>query len=570
MSAIETVLRQPAAQAIGWALLHFVWQGALVAMVTAVALAFLRRSAADVRYVVSAVALSVMLTLPAVTAVQIWQSSADREAVSLKGVATGNRLGDLEMPAGQGRVEPVRLSAGSGALASRPISFDPWLPVVVFVWLCGVLVLSLRLMSSWLWVQRMKTHGTQPARDGWQVIATRLARRLHIARRVTLLESGRVDVPTVIGWIRPVILLPASALSGLAPHQLEAILAHELAHVRRHDYVVNLLQTLVETVLFYHPAVWWLSRRIRLERENCCDDLAVNLCGDPFVYAQALADLEERRGGPTLALAATGGSLLQRVRRLVGAPAHSGRAPGWLAGSVSVLAMLGIVIGAVQTSAFAPAAAASVQSAPLVAAVAQPARAVRAFTALREVRAYERDVLALIEFGRKRFAPQLPPLPPLPPDPPEPPIPPTPPTPPDPPTPPTPSEPAVPPEPPTPPEPPEPPVPPAPAFSMQRSGQTHVTITSEHNGQKLEVRLDGDVEFTDDDTDVKRLTPGGLLRIKDDGFLSGLLRGRSVEFSADASGLASAEGAVAKMAATGIARAKMRLRMPRNHFLTRR
>jgi len=106
MSAIETVLRQPAAQAIGWALLHFVWQGALVAMVTAVALAFLRRSAADVRYVVSAVALSVMLTLPAVTAVQIWQSSADREAVSLKGVATGNRLGDLEMPAGQAASSP--------------------------------------------------------------------------------------------------------------------------------------------------------------------------------------------------------------------------------------------------------------------------------------------------------------------------------------------------------------------------------------------------------------------------------------------------------------------------------
>ncbi len=120
MSAIETVLRQPAAQAIGWALLHFVWQGALVAMVTAVALAFLRRSAADVRYVVSAVALSVMLTLPAVTAVQIWQSSADREAVSLKAVASEIRLGDLEMPAGQGRVDPVRLSAGSGgALASR-------------------------------------------------------------------------------------------------------------------------------------------------------------------------------------------------------------------------------------------------------------------------------------------------------------------------------------------------------------------------------------------------------------------------------------------------------------------
>ena len=90
-----------------------------------------------------------------------------------------------------------------------------------------------------------------------------------------------VDVPTVIGWLRPVVLVPASALAGMTPQQLEAILAHELAHIRRHDYLVNLLQTLVETLLFYHPAVWWLSRRIRIERENCCDDLAVSLCGDP-------------------------------------------------------------------------------------------------------------------------------------------------------------------------------------------------------------------------------------------------------------------------------------------------
>ena len=135
-------------------------------------------------------------------------------------------------------------------------------------------------------------------RATWQRMATRLSRRLHIGRAITLLESALVDVPTVIGWLKPVVLLPASALAGLSPQQLEAILAHELAHIRRHDYLVNLLQTLVETVLFYHPAVWWLSRRIRIERENCCDDLAVSLCGDPVAYAQALADLEALRSGP--------------------------------------------------------------------------------------------------------------------------------------------------------------------------------------------------------------------------------------------------------------------------------
>ena len=122
-------------------------------------------------------------------------------------------------------------------------------------------------------------------------MTARLSRRLHITRAITLFESTLVDVPTVIGFVKPVILLPASVLGGLTPQQLEAILAHELAHIRRHDYIVNLLQSLLETLLFYHPAVWWLSRRIRIEREHCCDDLAVSLCGDPLVYARALADL---------------------------------------------------------------------------------------------------------------------------------------------------------------------------------------------------------------------------------------------------------------------------------------
>src|SRR5205814_960303 len=178
--------------------------------------------------------------------------------------------------------------------------------------------------------------------------AARLSRRLHITRAITLLESSLVDVPTVIGWLKPVVLLPASALAAMSPQQLEAILAHELAHIRRHDYLVNLLQTLVETLLFYHPAVWWLSRRIRAEREHCCDDLAVSLCGDPIAYASALADLESLRSSDhRFAMAATGGSLLHRVRRLIGAPpSHAGRGPAWLTGSAALILLCGIAVGA--------------------------------------------------------------------------------------------------------------------------------------------------------------------------------------------------------------------------------
>ena len=254
-------------------------------------------------------------------------------------------------------------------------SVDEWLPLFVSVWLAGVALLTLRLFSGWMWVQRMKSHGARPAPEALQTAAERLMRRLHIGRAVRLLESTSVSVPTVIGWLKPVVLLPASALAGLAPNQMEAILAHELAHVRRHDYIVNLFQTVVETLLFYHPAVWWLSRRIRAERENCCDDLAVSLCGDPVAYAAALAELEGLRSTTgDLVLAATGGSLLQRVRRLLGVPTHAGRAPGWLAAGLALLVVISMSAGAVARDALIGEWQVAAPAAPVVpAAPAQPA-----------------------------------------------------------------------------------------------------------------------------------------------------------------------------------------------------
>src|SRR5262249_2088757 len=130
----------------------------------------------------------------------------------------------------------------------RSLRLEGFLPLLMPVWLAGVSLLSLRLFTGWLWVQRLRTRGVRPADAAVRGMACGLARRLHIARVVTLLESRIGDVPTVIGFLKPVVLLPASALAGLSPQQIEAILAHELAHIRRHDYVVNLLQTLVETV----------------------------------------------------------------------------------------------------------------------------------------------------------------------------------------------------------------------------------------------------------------------------------------------------------------------------------
>jgi hypothetical protein len=164
---------------------------------------------------------------------------------------------------------------------------------------------------------------------------------------VTLLKSALVEVPTVLGWLQPVILLPAAALTGLNPDQLKAILAHELAHIRRWDYLANIAQTVVEILGFYHPAVWWVSSRIRIERENCCDDLAVQVCGNSLQYAKALTSMEEIRHNRTdLAMAASGGSLMARIARLLGRPTVDDRRFAWLPGLIALLLVVGVVIPA--------------------------------------------------------------------------------------------------------------------------------------------------------------------------------------------------------------------------------
>ena len=164
-----------------------------------------------------------------------------------------------------------------------------------------------------------------------------------------VLESRLVRVPAVIGWCRPVLLLPASALAGLTAVQLEAIIAHELAHIRRHDYLINGLQSVIETVLFYHPAVWWLSGRIREEREHCCDDVAVAACGDAVAYGRALADLDElRQTEGALVIAANGGSLTRRIQRLVSAPVPPSR------GGLAALVFCGLAIAVACSSVEGP------------------------------------------------------------------------------------------------------------------------------------------------------------------------------------------------------------------------
>jgi beta-lactamase regulating signal transducer with metallopeptidase domain len=218
----------------------------------------------------------------------------------------------------------------------------PWLALG---WIIGVCILSIRLLGGYWLFNGIKQRATH-APSEWQWCVSSISRLMGITRKVSLMVSNRVSVPLVIGWIAPAVILPASAILHLRPEALEAILAHELAHIRRYDYIVNLVQSIVEVLFFYHPATWWLSSQIRELREHCCDDVAVKLCSSPVAYANALANLETLREGlaipPQLAPAANGASLMKRIQRLlqVSEPTTSGFRAGWFI-AVAILTIIG-------------------------------------------------------------------------------------------------------------------------------------------------------------------------------------------------------------------------------------
>jgi len=306
---IGSIFSGPVAQSIGWALLHLVWQGAIVAAILAAALALMARRTANARYAISCAALALLPLLAGVTA---WRAY-EEPPLPLEGGSAVLRAQTLPLDV----AKAAAVHATRATLRSFGEIAHDALPNVVLLWLVGVTILSIRLVVSWTRIKKLALHAS-PATETWQRTLSRFGNALALRRGVAILESAAVEVPTVIGWLKPLILLPMSTISALEPEEIEMLLAHELAHIRRHDFFVNLMQTAVETLMFYHPAVWWISHRIRVEREHCCDDMAIETCGSALRYARALTHLEELRAHQAeLALAANGGSLLTRIRRLV-------------------------------------------------------------------------------------------------------------------------------------------------------------------------------------------------------------------------------------------------------------
>jgi beta-lactamase regulating signal transducer with metallopeptidase domain len=349
MNALNTFLSPALLRALGFTLLHSLWQGALVAVAVALLLMLLHRHRAVVRYRVAGAALALVVGWAALTFGYYYAASQTPANPSVANQAVlaqqTNRLLENQQLINQsqgftpapvpGRLVGL-LGVGSGYVEQH-------LPLLVGAWLLGMLAMTLRFLGGLAYVQRLRRHRVAALPDAWQTRLTALARRAGLQQPVQLLASALVPSPMVVGLFKPLVLLPMGAATGLAMQELEMILAHEVAHILRKDYLVNLLQAVAEVVFFYHPAVWFLSACLRTEREICCDDVATKLCGDSQLLAQALSSLAEltyaARQPHRLAVAAVGpdGSLLGRVRRLV---EHHPTAPTFVEGFCAACVVL--------------------------------------------------------------------------------------------------------------------------------------------------------------------------------------------------------------------------------------
>ncbi len=352
MTTLLEFLQGPWGQSLGWTLIHSLWQISLVALLYFMMEQTVCKRSSSRRYLAGCVGLFLSLLLPAGTLYWLLDDGPPSRngavASSFVTVGAEAKAGErLELVkqvsepefSEQEAKEPLVAESSDGVLAGVVHSRNrgeaelrsAFLPFLAGVWMLGAAVFLLRPLLGWIHVQRLRRMATGSAPSDLESLFESLRASVLGRRCIELKISERVLVPSVIGLFKPMVILPAQIVTGLSPEQLRAVLAHELAHVRRHDYLVNLMQTFVEALLFYHPALWWLSNRIRTEREVSCDEFAAVYCESPKSYARALLALEESCPVPHgLAMAANRGDLRYRMERLLGKTTPELRVGSWL------------------------------------------------------------------------------------------------------------------------------------------------------------------------------------------------------------------------------------------------
>jgi beta-lactamase regulating signal transducer with metallopeptidase domain len=324
------------ARALGWTLTHSLWQGTLAALALLILLPRLRT--AQQRYWVAYGGLVAVLVAALGTFVWVHEPAAQMPEAVFS--AVGGEIGN------QFFIDNQLFEPSFWQHATYWVEEN--YPFVVAVWLVGFAFFLLRILSGLWQIRRLRTQQIAPLPAPWPAKTAALRQRMGSARAVGLFESALVRTPLTIGWLKPVILLPLGLVNRLSPAEVEAVLAHELAHIARRDWIFNLLQAFIESLFYYHPAVWWMSKVVRRERENCCDDTALAATGNPLAFARALVQVQELAtpAAPALALAWSGKRrrpLLERVRRILNQPQQKSHIMEKSVATVILLALLALV-----------------------------------------------------------------------------------------------------------------------------------------------------------------------------------------------------------------------------------
>lgn len=303
---------------LGWTFIHTLWQGVAVSFLLWIYFLSNKKFPANIKYTVSAGAMITILALAVITFWKIYSEYDDYRFISQNFMTASKDYLHNEL-ANVVYGNTNSLSGINGLLVKTSSFLDSHYSAIVFLWFIGIIIIGLKYTGALLYLVRLKKLGTAPLSSRWSDMAARIISQIGLTSTVRILESALARTPMVIGWIKPVILFPAGLLSAIPYDQVEAIISHELAHIKRNDYVVNILQSLMEILFFFNPSVWWISGIIRKEREHCCDDIAVRVCGEPFIYASALLTLNERNiEMPDLSIAFSGKRhlLFNRIKRI--------------------------------------------------------------------------------------------------------------------------------------------------------------------------------------------------------------------------------------------------------------
>jgi beta-lactamase regulating signal transducer with metallopeptidase domain/uncharacterized protein YjbI with pentapeptide repeats len=322
MEKIYSLAPRELIEALGWTLFHSLWQGMLIAIIFGILLLALMKFSAHSRYIVTMSALLIMIASTSFTFIKEYRNASER-ALIRQSIVSNPALVVQHFKEQMKTLKPSNDKTTKTQFHLKWIlfkaKFQKYFPWMVFIWLLGMSLLTIRFLGGMIVVQRLKYRQTLPPDDILSQRVNVFIEQLGIKQKIKVLQSYLVQVPITLGYFKPVILLPVGLLTGLSAAQVESIIAHELAHIARRDYLFNLLQSLTEIIFFYHPAIWWISSIARTERENCCDDIAIELTGDKLNYAKALANIRVETPETSYAMAFSNNKhkLLKRVKRLL-------------------------------------------------------------------------------------------------------------------------------------------------------------------------------------------------------------------------------------------------------------